>query len=149
MNIMKRGFYTGFAVLAFSAASSAYASSPTVVAMHATFITQSNSSGQDPHLDIRIYNDDNKLVAENQSIPGQWTDHAINSVSLDLKSPFTKSDISSGKVALNIHPDGSDDWKFNYNLSITYSDNSVVWERWNGKELSQVKSETSDTITGK
>ena len=51
-------------------------------------------------------------------------------------------------MELDIHPGEKDKWDFNYNLSITYADNSVIWERWNGKELTQGKSTTSDPLTG-
>jgi len=149
MSMIKKGFSAGILVLACTAASAAYASSPQVVAMHATFISKANSSGQDPHLDIKVYNNKHELIAENDGIPGQWGNHDINSISLDLKKPFDESDISSGKVERSIHPDGKDDWAFNYNISTTYSDNSVVWQRWKGKDLSQDKATLSDTLTGK
>lgn len=136
-------------VLASTMASAAYASSPSVVGMHATFINHSNSSGQDPHLDIKIFDNQNKLVAENKDVPGQWGNSDINSVSLNLKQPFTESDLASGKVQVSIHPDGKDDWKFSYNISTTYSNNAVYWQRWKGKELSQAQPTLSDKLTGK
>ena len=146
MSIMKKGITIGFLAFACATATTAYASDPDVVAMHATFITKTNTKAQDPHLDIKIYNNKNELVAENTGIPGTWGDNSINSISLDLKKDFKQSDISSGKVKLEIHPEGQDAWKFNYNISITYSDNSLVWKRWNGKELTQSKTTLSDSL---
>lgn len=148
MNTIKTGFSLGFLVLACTMASAAYASSPQVVAMHATFISQANSSGQDPHVNIKIYNNKHELVAENDGIPGHWGNKDINSISLDLKKPFDASDIASGKVELDIHPDGKDNWAFNYNIATTYSDDTVVWQRWKGKDLSQDKATLSDTLKG-
>lgn len=139
----------GAMVLGATLASSAYASSPEVVAMHATFINKANTSGDDPHLDIKIYDSNNQLVAENKDVPGQWGNSDINSVSLDLKKPFTESELASGKVVVSIKPDGKDDWKFNYNISTTYSNNAVYWQRWKGRELSQAQASLSDTLTGK
>lgn len=149
MSMMKHGLSVGFLVVASALAPAAYASSPQVVAMHATFITKTNTNGADPHLNVKVYNNRNVLIAENDGIPGAWNDGAINSVSLDMKAPATQADLSSGKIALDIHPDGKQNWGFDYNLSITYSDNSVIWERWNGKELTETKASTSDTLTGK
>jgi len=148
MSIMKRGMTIGF--LAFAcAATTAYAGDPEVVAMHATFITKTNTKDQDPHLDIKVYDKKNALVAENTGIAGEWGANSINSISLDLKKyTFKQSDLSSGKVQLDIHPDGKDEWEFGYNVSITYSDNSVVWKRWNGKVLTHDKPTTSDSLAG-
>ncbi|HKB59844.1 MAG TPA: hypothetical protein VKC56_07325 [Gallionellaceae bacterium] len=139
----------GFLLLASTLATAAYAGDPEVVAMHATFINKSNSSGQDPHLDIKIYDNKHQLVAENDSIPGNWGNTDINSVSLDLKRPFKESDLASGKVELTIHPDGKDTLAFDYNISTTYSNTNVYWQRWKGKELSQAQPTLSDTLTGK
>lgn len=149
MNTIKKAITLGFLALACTTATAAYASSPEVVAIHATFISQSNSGGQDPHLTIKVYNNKHELVAENDGIPGQWGDTDINSVSLDLKKPFDASDLASGKVELSIHPDGKANWAFNYNIATTYSDNTVVWQHWTGKALSQDKATLSDTVNGK
>jgi hypothetical protein len=148
MSRMKKGMTIGFLAFASAAATSAYADSPAVVAMHATFITKTNTKGQDPNLDIKIYNNQHVLVAENKGVPGSWGNNSINSISLDLKKPFTKSDLSGGKVELGIHPSGTDNWGFNYNIATTYSDNSVVWQRWNGKTMTKAKPTMSDTLTG-
>jgi hypothetical protein len=148
MSMMKKSVFIGFLAFSCAAATTAYASNPDVVAMHATFITKSNTKDQDPNLDIKIYDDNHVLVAENKGIPGDWGNNGINSISLDLKKPFTQSDISGGKVELDIHPGGKEKWDFNYNISTTYSDNSVVWQRWKGKELTQANPTLSDSLTG-
>ncbi len=146
--MIRKSITIGFLAVACAATTAAYASNPEVVAMHATFITKTNTKDQDPNLDIKIYNNKNVLVAENKGIAGNWNDKSINSISLDLKTPFTKSDLAGGKVRLDIHPGGNDNWEFNYNISTTYSDNSVVWQRWDGKLLTQDKSTMSDSLTG-
>jgi hypothetical protein len=149
MSMMKKSITIGFLAFACAAATAAYASDPEVVAMHATFITKTNTKDQDPNLDIKVYDNQNALVAENSGIAGDWGDNSINSISLDLKKyTFKQSDLSSGKVKLDIHPSGKDKWDFDYNIAITYSDNTVVWKRWNGKELSQDKPTTSDSLAG-
>ncbi len=149
MSMMKRSISICFLAFACAAATAAYANNVDVVAMHATFITKTNTKDQDPKLDIKIYNDKNVLVAENKDITGSWSDNSVDSIVLDLKSAVTQADLAGGKVQLDIHPDGKDNWDFDYNISITYADNSVVWERWNGKQLSQDKPTTSDALTGK
>lgn len=147
MSMMKRSITIGFLAFACATATTAYAGDPEVVALHATFITTANTKDQDPHLDIKVYDNKNALVAENSGIPGDWGANSINSISLDLKKyDFKQSDLDSGKVKLDIHPDGKDKWEFNYNIAITYSDNTVVWKRWDGKVLSQDKPTTSDTL---
>jgi hypothetical protein len=146
MSMLKTGLSIGLLAFAFAAASTAYADDPDVVAMHATFITKTNTNAQDPSLDIKIYDNKNNLVAENDGVPGQWGDNSINSISLDLKKPFKKSDLSGGKVELNIHPGGTQTWNFDYNISTTYSDNSLGWNRWNGKELSKAKPKLDDSL---
>jgi hypothetical protein len=145
--MMKKGIFIGFLAFACAAAPMAYASNPEVVALHATFITKTNTKDQDPNLDIKIYNNQNVLVAENKGIASDWSNNSINSISLDLKKyTFKKSDLSGGKVQLDIHPGGKDKWEFNYSIATTYSDNSVVWQRWNGKVLTQDKPTTSDSL---
>ena len=148
MNKMKKVIAMGFAMCAFSVATAAYAGDPAVVAMHITFITKSNTNAQDPNLDVKIYNKQHELVAENNPVPGTWEDGAINSISLDLKKPFDQSDISGGSVELDIKPTAAQTWKFDYNISTTLSDNSLTWQRWNGKELSKDKPKLSDKLTG-
>jgi hypothetical protein len=148
MSMIKKGISIGFLAFTCLAATTAYADNPDVVAMHATFITKTNTKDQDPNLDIKIYNNQHVLVAENKGVPGSWGDNSVNSISLDLTKDFKQSDISGGKVQLDIHPSGKEKWEFNYNIATTYSDNSVVWQRWNGKELSQDKPTTSDSLTG-
>jgi len=149
MGMMKRSISIGFLAFACATATAAYADNPEVVAMHATFITKTNTKDQDPNLDIKIYNNKDVLVAENKGIAGNWTDNSINSISLDLKNAFKQSDLSGGKVRLDIHPAGKDKWEFDYNISVTYSDNTVIWERWNGKELTQEKPTMTDALNGK
>lgn len=148
MSVTKNVIAVGFAVFAFAAATTAYASDPEVVAMHITFITKSNTNAQDPNLDVKIYNKQHELVAENNPVPGTWEAGSINSISLDLKKPFNQSDISGGSVGLDIHPAAAQTWKFAYNISTTYSDNSLAWQRWDGKELSKDKASLSDNLTG-
>lgn len=149
MSMMKRRITIGFLALAFAAAASAaYAGDPEVVAMHATFITKTNTKDQEPHLDIKIYNNQNVLIAENKDVAGSWSDNSIDSIVLDLKKDFKQSDISSGKVQLDIHPSGKEKWEFDYNISITYADNSVIWKRWDGKVLTQDKPTLSDSLSG-
>jgi hypothetical protein len=145
--MMKRSISIGFFAFACAVTTTAYASNPEVVALHATFITKTNTKDQNPNLDIKIYTGQHVLVAENKGIAGDWNDNSVNSISLDLtKYTFTKSDLSGGTVQLDIHPGGKDQWKFDYNIATTYSDNSVVWQRWNGKVLSQDKPTTSDSL---
>jgi hypothetical protein len=145
--MMKRSISIGFFAFAFAVATTAYASDPEVVALHATFITKTNTKDQNPNLDLRIYTRQHVLVAENKGIAGDWSDNSVNSISLDLtKYTLTKSDLSDGTVQLDIHPGGKDQWKFDYNIATTYSDNSVVWQRWNDKVLSQDKPTTSDSL---
>lgn len=146
MNKLKVSAYIGFLVFACAATTTAYASDPEVVALHITFITKKITKDQDPNLDIKVYDDENALVAENKGVPGDWSNNAINSISLDLKKPFTKSDLSGGKVELDIHPGGNEKWNFNYNIATTYSDNSVVWQHWNDKQLTKDKPKTSDSL---
>lgn len=148
MSMLKTGLSIGLLAFAFATASTAYADDPEVVAMHATFITKTNTNAQDPNLDIKIYDNKNNLVAENKGVPGQWGDNSINSISLDLKKPFTKSELSGGKVELNVNPGEQDKWTFNYNISTTYSDNSLGWNRWSGKELSKAQPKLSDSLNG-
>jgi hypothetical protein len=149
MSMMKGSVSIGFLAFACAVATTAHADNPDVVAMHATFITNSNGKDQDPNLDLKVFNNKNVLIAENKGITGSWSDNSIDSISLDLKTPIKQADLSSGKIELDIHPAGKDKWDFNYNLSVTYSDNSVIWERWNGKELTQDHPTTSDALTGK
>jgi hypothetical protein len=146
MSIMKKSISIGFLAFACAAATAAYASDPDVVALNATFITKTNTKDQNPNLDIKIYDNKKGLLAENKDIPGQWSDNTIDSITLDLKKPFKRSDLS--KVQLDIHPSGKDKWEFDYNIAITYSDNTVVWQRWNGKVLTQEKPTTSDSFSG-
>jgi len=146
MSMLKTGLSIGLLTFAFAAASTAYADSPEVVAMHATFITKTNTNAQDPSLDIKIYDNKNNLVAENDGVPGTWGDGSINSISLDLKKTFTKSDLDGGKVELVSHPGGAQKWTFDYNISTTYSDNSLGWNRWSGKELTKAKSKLDDSL---
>ena len=148
MSMMKKSISIGFLAFACATATTAYASDPEVVAMDATFITKTNTKDQDPHLDIKVYNNQNALVAEKTGIEGNWNDNSVNTFSLDLKNAFKQSDISSGKVRVDIHPDGKEKLDFNYNIAITYSDNSVAWKRWNGKALTQAKPTTSDSLSG-
>lgn len=147
MSMKKKIILVGFLAFAGTSVSAAYASDPDVVALHATFITKTNTKDQDPHLDIKIYNKQKVLVAENDGITGDWSDKAINSISLDLKQyNFKQSDLAGGKVELVIHPEGAESWSFDYNIATTYSDNTVNWQRWTDKELSKDKPTLSDSL---
>lgn len=149
MSVTKKSIFISILTITCMAATTAYADDPDVVAMHATFITKTNTKDQDPNLDIKIYDNKHNLVAENKGVPGHWDNNSINSISLDLTKDFKRSAIEDGKVQLDIHPSGKDEWAFDYNISITYSDNAVVWQRWHDKELSEAKPTMSDSLTGK
>jgi len=155
MSMMKRSISIGFLVFACAAATTAYASGdPELVGVDATFTTKTNSNVDGTNFDIKVYNSQNVLVAEQTGITttghtDAWGDNSVDTVALDLKGAFKKSDLSAGKVRLDIHPDGKQKWEFNYNIDFTYADNSVVWQRWNNnKVLTQDKPTTSDSWPG-
>lgn len=149
--MMKKGIFIGFLAFACAATTTAYADSNDVVGVDATFSTKTNSSADATNFDVKVYNNKNVLVAEQAGVTttghtDAYINNSVDTVALDLKGKFTKSDLAGGKVVVTIHPDGKQQWVFNNNIDVTYSDGSVVYHRWDkDKTLTQNSPTATDT----
>lgn len=108
-----------------------------LISASATFDTTTNDKDHDTLLDITVLNNQGVVAFNKTGVGGHWNDHSTSVVSLDLKNALRKSEISSGAVRLDIHPNGNDKWEFNYHVNLSFSDNSMAEHRFDGKVLTQ------------
>ena len=116
---------------------------PELTSVSAAFSTTSNDKDHDTLLDVMIYNNRGKLLAQSRGIGGHWNDGSSNEIGLTLVNRLKKSEIAGGRVALAIHPNGNDKWEFNFDLTLTYEDETTTQKGWQGLVLTDDNSTKS------
>lgn len=122
---------------------------PELTSVSATFSTTSNDKDHDTLLDVMIYNNRGKLLAQSRGIGGHWNDGSSNEIGLTLVNRLKKSEIAGGRVALAIHPNGNDKWEFNFDLTLTYEDETTTQKGWQGLVLTDDNSTKSLNWNGR
>jgi hypothetical protein len=67
---------------------------------------------------------------------------------LSNAGPFTSNDVSDGEVRLRLNADGDDDWTFDMNMTMRFSDGSTRNFAWRNIRLDHNQPEPELTVAG-
>jgi hypothetical protein len=126
--------------------SAAFAQEPTLTSVEAKFDTTTGNKKQDTELDVYLKNRDGHEVAKSEGNEGLWDKHSSHSVTLQIEGNPTKPDVAHGSVSLTFHPRGGDTWKFNYKVTVKFSDNSSIMKEVYGCVLTQYNTARTDPL---
>ena len=126
--------------------SAAFAQEPTLTSVEAKFDTTTDNKNTDSKLDVYVKNRDGQEVAKSEGNEGVWDEHSSHSVTLQIEGNPTKAEVAKGSVLLTFHPHGAADWKFNYKVTLKFSDNSSITKELFGGVLTQYKTTRTDPL---
>jgi hypothetical protein len=126
--------------------SAAFAQEPTLTSVEAKFDTTTDNKKQDAKLDIYLKNTDGQEVAKSEGNEGLWDKHSSHSVTLQIEGNPTKAEVAKGSVVLTFHPRRGDTWRFNYKVTLKFSDNSSIMKELIGCVLTQYNTSRTDTF---
>jgi hypothetical protein len=132
------------AMIAFPSAG--FAQEPTLASVEAKFDTTTDNKNGDSKLDVYIKNREGQEVAKSEGNEGVWDKHSSHSVTLQIEGKPTKAEVAKGSILLTFHPHGADDWKFNYKVTLTFSDNSSITKELFGGVLTQYNTARTDPL---
>ena len=118
-------------------ASNAFAQEPTLTSVVVKFDTAQHNKNSDSKVDIYIKTGGGVEVAKSEGNEGNWSKNSAHTVTLQVESNPEKRDFANGNVVLTLHPRKNDEWKFNYKVTLTFSDGSVVNKEFNSCVLTQ------------
>ena len=122
---------------------------PTLTSATATFTTLDHGKDADSGLTVQLMRSNGELGAEMQSVGTQFNDHAsIPPFAFSLSGPFTTSDVNDGQVRLRLAADGDDDFTFNLQTTLRFSDGTTRNFFWRGIRLDHNNPERVVTLAG-
>jgi hypothetical protein len=124
----------------------AFAQEPTLTSVEAKFDTTTDNKKQDTELDVYLKNRDGHEVAKSEGNESLWDKHSSHSVTLQIEGNPTKADVAHGSVSLTFHPRGGNTWKFNYKVTLKFSDDSSITKEVFGCVLTQYNTARTDPL---
>ena len=124
----------------------AFAQGPTLASVEAKFDTTTNDKKQDALLGIYVKNRDGQEVGKSEGNEGVWDKHSSHSVTLQVEGNPTKAEVAHGSVSLTFHPRGGNTWKFNYKVTLKFSDDSSITKEVFGCVLTQYNTARTDPL---
>jgi hypothetical protein len=122
---------------------------PTLTSATATFTTLDHGKDEDSALTVQLLRSNRELGAEMHSVGTQFADHAsIPPFAFSLSGPFTTNDVDDGQVRLRLSADGDDDFTFNLNMTLRFSDGTTRNYLWRGVRLDHNGPERVLTLAG-
>ena len=106
--------------------SAAFAQGPTLASVEAKFETTTDNKNPETKLDVYVKSRGGQDVAKSEGNEGLWDKHSTHIVTLEIEGNPTKAEVAHGSIVLTFHPRGGDTWKFNYKVTLKFSDGSFL-----------------------
>jgi hypothetical protein len=126
--------------------SAAFAQEPTLTSVEAKFDTTKDNKNGDSKLDVYLKNRVGQEVAKSEGNEGAWDKHSTHTVTLQIEGNPTKAEVAKGSILLTFHPHGADTWKFNYKVTLKFSDDSSITKEVFGGVLTQYNTARTDPL---
>ena len=123
-----------------------FAQEPTLTSVEAKFDTTTDNKNQSTKLDVYVKNREGQEVAKSEGNEGLWDKHSTHVVTLQVEGNPTKAGVAHGSISLTFHPNGGDTWKFNYKVTLKFSDDSSITKEVFGCALTQYNTTRTDTL---
>ncbi|KAK4206541.1 hypothetical protein QBC37DRAFT_380982 [Rhypophila decipiens] len=121
----------------------------TLTAVSITFHTNDEDKDGDSHLTITLKDSVKTISATIDSDFVHFDDdHNYGPYNLDVFYPSTRSEVRAGTVTLRLDPKGHDTWRFNWQMTMTFSDGTRMRAQAAGVELSQDHREKTWSVVG-
>jgi hypothetical protein len=114
--------------------------------VEAKFDTTTNNKKQDAKLDVYLKNRDGQEAGKSEGNEGLWDKHSTHTVMLQIEGNPTKAEVEHGSVSLTSHPNGGETWKFNYKVTLRFSDDSSITKKVHGMVLTQYNTARTDSL---
>ena len=114
--------------------------------MQAQFDTTKDNKDSDTKLDVYLKDTKGQEVGKSEGNEGLWGKHSTNTVTLQIEGSPTKAEVEKGSVLLTYHPRGADDWKFNYKVTLKFSDDSSIIKQLFGCVLTEYRTSRTDSL---
>ena len=126
--------------------SAAFAQDPTLTSVEAKFDTTTSGKNGDTKLDVYVKNSDGQEVAKSEGNEGRWDKNSSHTLTLQIEGSPSKAEVWNGSVSLTLHPRKSDNWEFNYKVTLKFSDDSVITKKVEGCALTQHDATRTDSL---
>ncbi|MGA2983390.1 MAG: hypothetical protein ABSG32_06220 [Terriglobia bacterium] len=126
--------------------SAAFAQGPTLASVEAKFETTTDNKNPETKLDVYVKSRGGQDVAKSEGNEGLWDKHSTHIVTLEIEGNPTKAEVAHGSIVLTFHPRGGDTWKFNYKVTLKFSDDSSITKEVFGGVLTQYKTTRTDPL---
>jgi hypothetical protein len=138
---------TGCAATRSDTGTQAASTAPALTGASVTF--QNRDSGKDANsaVAIELLRNNAELAAESKLVGTKFDDHApAGPMALSVGSPFRTADTDSARLRIRMTPDGKDEWTFDLQMALTFSDGSVQRFAWPGLRLNNAAPERMLTL---
>ncbi|MGD0227965.1 MAG: hypothetical protein ABSF71_37140 [Terriglobia bacterium] len=126
--------------------SAAFAQEPTLTSVEAKFDTTKDNKNGDSKLDVYLKNRVGQEAAKSEGNEGVWDKHSTHTVTLQIEGNPTKAEVAKGSILLTFHPRGADTWKFNYKVTLKFSEDSSITKEVFGGVLTQYNTARTDPL---
>ena len=126
---------------------SAQAGSPTLTGASVTF--QNRDSGKDANsaVAIELLRNNAEVAAESRLVGTKFDDNApAGPMALSVGSPFRIADSDTARLRIRMTPDGKDEWTFDLQMALTFTDGSIQRFSWPGLRLDNAAPERTLTL---
>jgi hypothetical protein len=120
---------------------------PTLTGASVTF--QNRDSGKDANsaVAIELLRNNAELAAESKLVGTKFDDNApAGPMALSVGSPFRTADTDTARLRIRMTPDGKDEWTFDLQMALTFSDGSIQRFSWPGLRLDNAAPERTLTL---
>ena len=127
---------TGCAAARGDAGAQGGSTAPTLTGASVTF--QNRDSGKDANsaVAIELLKNNAELAAESKLVGTKFDDNApVGPMALSVGSPFRTADSDTARLRIRMTPDGKDEWTFDLQMALTFSDGSSQRFSWPGLRL--------------
>jgi hypothetical protein len=117
---------------------------PTMTSATVTFVTRDDGKDDDTAVTVQLLRNTNELGAEATSVGREFDDNTVaRPMALAMTGPFHLNDIDDARLRIRMTPDDDDDWTFDVNLTLTFSDGTRRTFSWDGIKLDEDAPERS------
>jgi hypothetical protein len=127
---------TGCAVTRGNTGQQAGSKTSTLTGASVTFQNRDSGKDADSAVAIELLRNNAELAAESKLVGTKFDDHApAGPMALSVGSPFRTADSDTARLRIRMTPDGKDEWTFDLQMALTFSDGSIQRFSWPGLRL--------------
>jgi len=112
------------------------------------FHTNDEDKDLNTHVTVTVRDEVGRIAARIDSDFNHFDDHTDFETSLPIRHQSTVAELQAGTVTIRIDPNGSDTWRFNFDLDLVFEDNSRLGGGQSGLSLNQNNREVTLGLQG-